>query len=191
MQILGVDAKTALADRVVLAEPVDSSRPSRAFTRSGLRRNMAPVLGKVGSLTHRHNGSAPEPRTSLAEERLALVERYMIDAEEAEARARAAAEKAAAQARSAAEGRAQREASSRQRIPGAAMPKRDTFLEVKEAPSRNGRPDADEEARTRKALAKAEKQAAKQAARRIAALEKREVRERKALAKAAARRRRG
>ena len=46
-----------------------------------------------------------------------------------------------------------------------------------------------QEARSRKALAKAERQAAKQAARLTEAAEKREARERKALAKAAAKRR--
>jgi hypothetical protein len=48
--------------------------------------------------------------------------------------------------------------------------------------------DPREAVRARKALARADKRAAKQAARQIAALEKREARERKALAKAAARR---
>jgi len=52
----------------------------------------------------------------------------------------------------------------------------------------NGRPDLWEEGRARKTLVKADKQAAKQAAREMAALEKKEARERKALAKAAARR---
>jgi hypothetical protein len=59
---------------------------------------------------------------------------------------------------------------------------------VEEVARGNGRPDSREKARTRKALVKADKLAAKQAARRMAALEKKEARERKALAKAAARR---
>lgn len=60
---------------------------------------------------------------------------------------------------------------------------------AEETPKGNGRPDTKEVARTRKELEKAEKSAAKQAAREMAALERKEARERKALAKAAARRR--
>src|SRR5689334_2615493 len=45
------------------------------------------MLGKVRTpLTHPANGSDPQPKTGLSEGRLALVHRYMIDAEEAEAR---------------------------------------------------------------------------------------------------------
>jgi hypothetical protein len=59
---------------------------------------------------------------------------------------------------------------------------------VEEVARGNGRPDPREEARARNALVKADKLAARQAARQMAALEKKEARERKALAKAAARR---
>jgi hypothetical protein len=62
---------------------------------------------------------------------------------------------------------------------------------VEETARLNDRTDPREEAQTRKELVKADKVAAKQAARRIAALEKKESRERKALAKAAARRKTG
>jgi hypothetical protein len=152
----------------------------------------------------------------------------MIDAEEAEARARAAAEADEAHARAealaaAARQRAWREAAEQARIhtreteqrraetlfaraaktkpeaaPSAAL---ETFqpppITVKnlapraleEAARTNGRPNLKEEFRARKAVAKADKQASKQAAQRIASLEKKEARERKALAKAAARRR--
>lgn len=124
------------------------------------------MLGKVRPTAHRGNGSDPQPDAGLSEGRLALVHRYMIDAEEAEARVRAAAEK------------------------DAARPRQETRHEAVEEVARgNGRPDARDEARARKALAQEDKRAAKQAARRIAALEKKEARERKALAKAAARRR--
>src|SRR5690242_1130285 len=54
---------------------------------------MTLVLGKVRPTTHRGNRSASEPLSGLSDGRLALVQRYMIDAEEAEARARPAAEK--------------------------------------------------------------------------------------------------
>src|SRR5579864_3695672 len=52
------------------------------------------MLGKVRPPTRRANGSPP---AGLSEGRLALVERYMIDADEAEARAHAAAERDDAQ----------------------------------------------------------------------------------------------
>ena len=186
------------------------------------------MLGKVRPTTHRGNGSDPQPRAGLSEGRLALVHRYMVDAEEAEARARAAAETDEARApqeasaAAAAREQARREAAERVRI-RAEMERRRDEERVAEAPTTepeltppaagetlqrvratvtnvaplaveevvkgNGRPDAREEARARKALAKADKRGAKQAAQRIAALEKREARERKALAKAAARRR--
>ena len=61
---------------------------------------------------------------------------------------------------------------------------------VEEAAKGNGQPDPSsrQQVQARKTLAKADERAAKQAARQIAALEKKESRERKALAKAAARR---
>ena len=43
------------------------------------------MLGRVRPTTHRGNGSASEPEVGLSDGRLALVHRYMIDAEEAEA----------------------------------------------------------------------------------------------------------
>ena len=124
----------------------------------------------------------------LSDGRLALVHRYMIDAEEAEVLARA-------------------EEMERRRaeplIAGASTTKPEAVEEpmravapvtkvapgaVEEAARGSGRPDPRDEARARKALVKADKSAAKQAARQMAALEKKEARERKALAKAAARR---
>ena len=137
--------------------------------------------------THRGNGSDSQPIAGLSDGRLALVHRYMIDAEEAEVLARA-------------------EEMERRRaeplIAGAATTKPEAVEEpiramapvTKVAPgaveevARGDRPDPRDEARARKALMKADKSAAKQAARRMAALEKKEARERKALAKAAARR---
>jgi hypothetical protein len=59
---------------------------------------------------------------------------------------------------------------------------------LEEAAKGNGQPDPRKQARARQTLAKADQRAAKQAARQIAALEKKESRERKALARAAARR---
>lgn len=59
---------------------------------------------------------------------------------------------------------------------------------VEEEAIGNSRPDPGEVARRLKEHAKADKRAAKHAARQMAALEKKEARERKALAKAAARR---
>src|SRR2546423_8758796 len=53
---------------------------------------------------------ASQPTESLSSDRLALVERYMIDAEEAEARGRAAAKDAEARAQCAAEEQLRREA---------------------------------------------------------------------------------
>ena len=44
---------------------------------------------------HRENGSAPQPKTGLAKGRLALVHRYMVDAQQAEASGRDAAEEEA------------------------------------------------------------------------------------------------
>ena len=130
---------------------------------------------------------------SLADDRLALVQRYMIDAEEAEARARAALDKAGAQARAAAEEQAQRDAGRKRRsaeLPRveAAANSRETHLPVDDNAARLTSPTAKQEARARKALANAEKRAAKESGRVAAAVEKREARERKALVKAAVKR---
>lgn len=185
------------------------------------------MFEKVRPTTHRGNGSDSLPKAGLSDGRLALVHRYMIDAEEAEGLARDAAEKAEARAReeasaAAAREQARREAAEQARIhteeierrragtlfARAGTPKPETDASpveealqrapgavtdvapraVEEVASGHGRPDPSEEARSRKALVKADKLAARQAARQMAALEKKEARERKALAKAAARR---
>jgi hypothetical protein len=150
----------------------------------------------------------------------------MIDAEEAEALARAAAEKDEAGAReealaASAQRQARREAAEQSRLraerdrlraegllavaatakPKAASSEAEETIQLSaaavtnvvpravEEPARgNGRPNPGEPARVHKARLKADKRAAKQAARQIATLEKKEARERKALAKAAARR---
>jgi len=148
----------------------------------------------------------------------------MIDAEEAEALAQAAAEKVAARARvdaTVVQLRPQPEAVEPERagttivgqqaeVPvanGAPMRQgADAYLAaetlqraraeartngvsvVAKRPDTNGRLDPGEDVRTRKRLVKADKLAAKKAARELASLEKKEARERKALAKAAARR---
>ena len=56
------------------------------------------MLEKVSATRHRDDGAGPDPRAGLSEGRLALVHRYMIDAEEAKERARAEGEKNAARA---------------------------------------------------------------------------------------------
>ena len=143
---------------------------------------------------------------------MALIHRYMIDAEEAGPFAQAAAGKDEAPTREEALAVAVREQEDRRGEPAfagtatptpeldpseaegtlqnapATVPKGGSPT-VQEAPGPNGRPDPRKELQVRKALVKAEERAAKQAARRMAALEKKEARERKALAKAAARRR--
>jgi hypothetical protein len=129
----------------------------------------------------------------LADDRLALVQRYMIDAEEAEARARAALDKADAQARSAVEEQARRDEGRKRRSAEvlrveAAANGRETHLPLADGADRLTSPTAKQEARARKALVNAEKRAAKEAARVAAAAEKREARERKALVKAAVKR---
>jgi hypothetical protein len=146
----------------------------------------------------------------LSVDRLALVERYMIDAEEAETRAQPAAETQRS-ARRALEQRPRGEAEELQRarreraqrdaeeLQGAAerAPRRvervahtaaSTKLHRDEVADEPVRSTAKQEARKWKAFAKAERRAAKHAARVVAAMEKKEARERKALAKAAARR---
>lgn len=162
------------------------------------------MLGKVRPTTRRANGSAPLPAAGLSKARLDLVHRYMIDAEEAETRERSAAAeqeearvRADAQARAAAEEQTRREAAERTRIRMVHARRRDepaapTALQLADhEPAPRERPLVSEGVRGTEAPARAEKRAAKQAARQIAALEKREARERKALAKAAARRRGG
>ena len=170
-------------------------------------RNITPVLEKVRPITHRGNGSDPEPEVGLSEGRLSLVHRYMVDAEEARTReptpvtpiqeqaGREAAERTRrrmererrrAQEQSAKAARAEPNA-------GAASEGTRGRAEVlsaaaEEAVIGNGHPDPGKVVRAGNALARADRRAAKQAAREIAALEKREARERKALAKAAARR---
>jgi hypothetical protein len=110
----------------------------------------------------------------------------MIDAEEAEARDRAAAERHEAQARAAAERHeAQARAAAQKALFEQELARREAgdrvrSLGIEETANGNGRPDAREEARARK-----------RAVRQLATLEKKEARERKALAKAAARRRSG
>jgi hypothetical protein len=180
------------------------------FPQGNHRRKIPPVLGKVRVPTHRGNGSGPKPTTRLSEDRLALVQRYMVDAEEAEARAQAvsieaenaaqaAAENAKAWAQRATEERARREAERARRNAEAAqreaarqqIRRSATKVEARPAPkveaSQPDRPAAARQAppRAGKQLAKAERRAAEQAARVAASLEKREARERKALAKAA------
>jgi hypothetical protein len=188
------------------------------------------MLEKVRtSTTHPANGSDPQPKAGLSEGRLALVQRYMIDAEEAEARKLAAAEEAAARARAeaqereaqaaaAAEEQARREAAERElmRLEVERLrAEKARARAVRSAPaigtvgggmhsaaSVNGRGLAPRviggvdrwpsngEARAGKDVGQDDKRTAKQAAQRIAALEKKEARERRALAKAAMRRRR-
>ena len=181
-------------------------------------------------MTHPANGSDPQPRAGLSEGRLALVQRYMIDAEEAEARKLAAAEEAAVRARAearereaqtaaAAEEQARREAAERELMHlevDRLRAERARARAVRSAPaigtlgggmhsaaSVNGRGPAPSviggvergippkgEARAGKDVGQDDKRTAKQAAQRIAALEKKEARERRALAKAAMRRQR-
>ena len=190
------------------------------------------MLGKVQPpMTHPANGSDPQPKAGLSEGRLALVHRYMIDAEEAEARKLAAAEEAdvraraearerEAQAAAAAEEQARREAAERElmrleverlraeRARARAVRSAPTIAtaggEMRSVASVNGRGlpprvigGVDQwippkgEVRAVKDVGQDDKRAAKQAAQRIAALEKKEARERRALAKAAMRRQRG
>lgn len=184
----------ALANR--MERPYRSVKSAGSdFPWCGFRRNIRPVLGKVRPTTHRGNGSASQPEAGLPEGRLALVHRYMIDAEEAETLAQSAAEKGDARAREEAlvaagapEEASPTAAEETLRSVPATMPNVAPHA-LEEGGEGNGRPDPREESRARKALAKADKQAARQAARRIAALEKKEARERRALAKAASRRR--
>lgn len=188
------------------------------------------MLGKVRPSTHRGNGSDPQPKPGLTEGRLALVHRYMIDAEEAEAKARAAAEEDAVRARAQAQAReeqaaaaaeelAQREAAERRRMrldvarleaekaratAVLAEPRVDTLSEemlsrashtakvtIEQSTDAEETRSAKVAVRSVKEHAEADKRAAEQAARHVAALEKKEARERRALAKAAARRGRG
>jgi hypothetical protein len=157
-------------------------------------RNIERVLGKVRPTINRGNGTDPQQKAGLTEGRLALVHRYMIDAEAAEARAQTEAARTAARTAALAQQQAQRDAAERARLRAELL-----RIRAEEAPAArqvvaeiangNGRLSVEEEARARKAHEKDERRTAKQAARAIAAFEKREARERKALAKAAARRR--
>jgi hypothetical protein len=140
---------------------------------------------------------ASQRRESLSSDRIALVQRYMIDAEEAEARGRVAAREAEARAAEAqlhreAE-RARRNAQAARREPEAVLtPEAPAEVEPDEHPGQLSErliALARSEARRHKVRARAERQAAKEAARLAVAAEKRESRERKALAKAAAKRR--
>jgi hypothetical protein len=144
-------------------------------------------------------------------DRLALVERYMIDADEAEARAKPAAENAVRLVQPAPEEQVQHEAEELQRAAeeqvqreaeelrsaaerargdgnGLVLRPAPTGADTGEVADQPIRTSAKQAARTRKELAKAERRAAKHAARVVAAMEKKEARERKALAKAAAKR---
>jgi colicin import membrane protein len=138
------------------------------------------MFGKVRPTAHRGNGSELQPKAGLSEGRIALVQRYMHEAEESEAGAQPAAEKTEERADVATQVPIRRTAARR---------RAEKLLSEEETAWADGRPDAKEEARALKALARADERAAKEAAQRIAALEKKEARERKALAKAAARRR--
>lgn len=171
------------------------------------------MLEKVRPNTHRENGPDLQPEAGLSEGRLALVYRYMVDAEEAEqseeeASTTAAQEQARCDAAARTQRRLERERRRAKRLSATAGTTKleadaaaadgsvrapaisltDVAGEAEEAPRSNGLPEPGGETRSRKALVKADQRAAKQAARQIAALEKKEARERKALAKAAARR---
>jgi hypothetical protein len=188
------------------------------------------VLGKVRPTTHRGDEPTLEPEVGLSDGRLALVHRYMIDAEEAEAR-RAAVETDAAPAQAPARPRPSARTAAevqqrRARTDKLPLPPRREQRQAEERPAETARielePDgagqeaprparssvngvaavaveavpevirpahAEGQAPARRAVGRDEKRAAKQAARLLAALEKREARERKALVKAAARRR--
>jgi hypothetical protein len=186
------------------------------------------VFEKVRPTTHRENGSDPEPEVGLSEGRLALVQRYMLDAEEAEARVQDAVEKtkteaqrrsqltaqasAELQARTAERARLERERARRRaeqrdreaqelarstpRPPVAVEFANEEDLRAAWAgvkPAGEGFAAAEVTWRDSRPsflpVTKEERRSEKEAARVLAALEKREARERKALAKAAAKRR--
>ena len=156
-------------------------------------------------MTHPANGSDPQPEAGLSEGRLALVHRYMIDAEEAEVRKLAAAKEAEVRARAEAQERERLRAErARARAVRSAPAIGTVGGGIHSAASVNGRGLAPRviggvdrlvppkgEVRAVKDVGQDDKRAAKQAAQRIAALEKKEARERRALAKAAMRRQRG
>jgi hypothetical protein len=135
----------------------------------------------------------------MSDDRLSLVQRYMIDAEEAEARARAATEKSEPYARRAAAeqtprlveqaGREAEEGPRQMEAPPAAAATREAEQAECAAQGAMHLTKTKQDGQTRTALERAEQRAVKEAARLAAALEKREARERKALAKAAAKRR--
>jgi hypothetical protein len=150
------------------------------------RHTIALVLGKGRPTVQRGDGSAPQPESGLSEARLALVHRYMVDADDEETRARGRIEPVAdVREHAQRETEAALPAVEETRTPAPASGPNVVPHAVVDGASGEAQPDPREEARARKALVKANKQAA----RRIAALEKREAREMKALAKAAARRR--
>ncbi len=101
--ILGPVAAPALADRLDFPYPRAGIFPRRNF---GL--NISLVLRKAAQPRE------SLPRESLPQDRLALVQRYMIDAEEAEARAQAAAKDPEARAQPNAEEQLRREAKREQ-----------------------------------------------------------------------------
>jgi hypothetical protein len=154
---------------------------------------------KVRLPTHRHDGLNGDRGVSLSAERLALVQRYMVDAEEAKALELRAAEE---QARREVEERLAREADRRRVLAEAAerraaprdgidvrppAPEAAAPPEIRLPPAPHEAPPA-QDPRSLKALQKADRRAAKEAARQVAAAERREARERKALAKAIAKR---
>ena len=156
----------------------------------------------------RRDKPSPEPQVGLSGDRLALVHRYMVDAEEAEVAARAAAAGAKANRQQAAHDQARRVTELAQQRLERVRPEADELptLRAEEPPTATPPTQAvvsplvneqaverrrstwAQETRDRGATAKDERRAAKEAARRIAALEKKEARERKALARAAAKR---
>jgi hypothetical protein len=156
-----------------------SLNPARLAFPFGSRRNIPPVLGKGRRNTRRGTGSDPLAKAGLTDDRLALVHRYMLHSEEVEAEAQAGTETEPPEA-----------------APTLSQPERelraeDLFTRIDTAEPQvekvdldEPRPSTKERAETPEPLSKADKRAAKEAARRFAALEKKEARERKALAKA-------
>jgi hypothetical protein len=173
-----------------------------------VRRNITTVLRGIPA--HRRNGSA-NGAAGLSKSRLALVERYMVEGEEAGPSVETTppiaagwAERAAQQRLQRIAERAEREAEERRREAerarreaGELVLRRAAAVATLEAAEGDDLPaaltarasaTATERARAQEALAKAERRAAREAERAIAALEKKEARERKALARAAAKR---
>jgi hypothetical protein len=166
---------------------------------------------KVRIPTRTDDDSELEPPGGLSEERLALVNRYMADEEKAPVqplrlvRTEEPPETRELPKEPLSTGNGAAPAADGEVVPAPArhffQPEKplDTTEQPREPagalryPERPGTAEFDRragsEVRELRAVAKADKQAAKEAARRLAALEKKEARERKALAKAAARRR--